>query len=128
MMSYTAFSQTLKPTILTIKTDTNFCFTIPQSKVIATHLIKAQFADSLELSVKQQKSLFREQLKNGDEIQLALNQKIENLDQIILYKNESIELLRADIKEKDKKIRRAKWQKILLTTVSVLSSAAIILK
>lgn len=128
MMSCTTFSQTLKPTLIKIETDTNFCFTIPQSKVIATHLIKADFADSLEISFEKQKSLFHMQLEKEQEIKFKLNEMIENLHQVILYKDESIDLLQADIKAKEKKIKRAKWHKILLGAASVISSAAVFIK
>jgi len=127
-MSCSVFSQTLKPSLIQIKADTNFCFTIPQTKTIATYLIKGQFADSLEVSFDKEVKLFQKKLETELAIKLDLRQKIENLDQIVLYKDESIGLLQQEIKEKDRKIKRAKLHKILLGAASVISSAAIILK
>lgn len=127
-MSYTAFSQTLKPKVLQIEADTNFCFTIPQSKVLATYLIKGEYADSLEVIYDQQKSLFQQQQEVQDSIRWQLESKIKNLDLIINHKEQSILILNDEIKFRDKKLKRAKWHKILLGAASIVSSAAIILK
>lgn len=127
-MSCSTFSQTLKPNLVQIEADTNFCFTIPQSKVIATYLIKGQFADSLEVSFDKEVSLFRKKLETEEAIKRGLNQKIINLDEIVAFKEESIGLLQLEIKEKEKKIKRAKWQKIALGVLSTAASVAVIIK
>jgi len=127
-MSFTAFSQTLKPTVLTVNLDTNFCFTIPQSKFIAENLIKAQFADSLEIKFEQEIADYQFKSFQDLQIQERLNKMILNQDTIIQNNEESIIILTNQIKFKDKQLKRAKWHKILLSITTVALSTAIILK
>lgn len=123
-----AFSQTLKPTVLTVNLDTNFCFTMPQSKLIAQYMIKGQFADSLELKYDREISSYQLQSFKSDKIQESLEQKIFNQDLIIQNNEQSIEILTEQLNNRDKRLKRAKWHKILLGAASIASSVAIILK
>lgn len=123
-----AFSQTLKPTVLTVDLDTNFCFTMPQSKLIAQYMIKGQFADSLELKFEQEIRSYQFKENKSEAIQIRLQQKIDNQSIIIGNKEQSIEMLTEQLNDRDKRLKRAKWQKILLGAASLASSVAIILK
>ena len=128
IMSFTVFSQTLKPTVLTVKLDTNFCFTIPQSKIIAEYIIKGQFADTLENQYNKEVTLLEAKIENGFQIQEKLQNTILNLDTINGNNEASILILKEQINYKDKKLKRAKWQKIALGSAWVLTAFAIILK
>lgn len=127
-MSFTAFSQTLKPTVLTVNLDTNFCFTILQSKFIAQNLIKAQFADSLEIKFEQEIADYQFKSFQDLQIQERLNKIILNQDTIIQNNEESIIILTNQIKFKDKRLKRAKWHKVFLGVATIVLSTAIILK
>jgi hypothetical protein len=128
MSSYTSSSQDLRPQVLTTKLDTSFCFTMPQGKQIARYLIKGQFADSLEIAHQKEVKAFKELHLVQDGIESRLISKVENLESIVKNNEQSIEFLNASIAYRDKKIKRAKWHKILLGAASVASSVAIILK
>ena len=127
-MSFTAFSQTLKPTVLTVNLDTNFCFTMPQSKVIAKYIVKGQFADSLEVKYEQEITDYKIRSFKSDGIQQRLESKIFNQDLIINNNEQSILILTEQLNDRDKRLKRAKWHKIILGVASLASSAAIIFK
>ena len=128
IMGFTAFSQTLKPTVLTVNLDTNFCFTIPQSKIIAEYIIKGQFADTLESQYNKEVKLHEAKAENDLLIQAKLQQTILHLDTIVGNNEASMLILKNQIELKDKRLKRAKWQKIALGTAWVLTAFAIILK
>ena len=123
-----AFSQTLKPTVLTVNLDTNFCFTIPQSKFIAERLVKAQFADSIELKYEQELADYKLRSFKDDLIQDRLTETILKQELVIKNNEESILILTDRVKHKDKQLKRAKWHKILLGAAAAVSITAIILK
>ena len=128
IVSFTASSQTLKPKVLTVNQDTNFCFTIPQSKVIAEYIVKGQFSDTLECQYEKQIQLLEERVDNDFQIKEKLKQKVFNLDTIIDNNDQSILILTDQVNRRDKKLKRSKWQKIALGTALILTSTAIILK
>jgi len=114
--------------VLTVNQDTNFCFTIPQSKVIAEYIVKGKFSDTLECQYEKQIQLLEERVDNDFKINEKLKQKVFNLDTIIDNNDQSILILTDQVNRRDKKLKRAKWQKIALGTALILTSTAIILK
>jgi len=114
--------------VLTVNQDTNFCFTIPQSKVIAEYIVKGQFSDTLECQYEKQIQLLEERVDNDFQIKEKLKQKVFNLDTIIDNNDQSILILTDQVNRRDKKLKRSKWQKIALGTALILTSTAIILK
>lgn len=118
----------MKPNIQIIEQDTNFCFTIHQSKTIATYLIKGQFADSLELSFEAETAILKAQIESKDSIYYYQYLQLQNLNQMVLNQKEIVVELKEQIKIQDKKLKKAKWQKILLGAASLLTSSFILIK
>ncbi len=91
-------------------------------------MVKGQYSDSLE-------QIFNEEIQDykiRSEVSQAVNnrfqKKIENQSIIILNNEKSISILNDQVKDKEKRLKRAKWHKIILGAASVASSVAIILK
>ena len=101
---------------------------MPQSKAIARYLIKGQFADSLEIAHQKEVKAFNALFLVQNKTESSLRVKVKNLESIVKNNEMSMEYLNASIAYRDKKIKRAKWHKILLGAASVASSVAIILK
>lgn len=114
--------------MLSIATDTNFCFTIPQSKVIAKYLVKGQFADSLEKNYEGLVLLNSKQQQVQDSLQLSFETKINKLNEVVYIKDRQIDLLDATLKDRERRIKRAKWQKGALGTISTILTGILIFK
>jgi hypothetical protein len=108
--------------------DTKFCFTIPQSKVIAEYMVKGQYADSLETKYEEEIVNYQYRSFKDWQIQERLQAKINNKEIMLQNNEKSIGILTKQLNDRDKKLKSAKWHKILLGVASVVSSAAIILK
>ena len=111
-----------------VEMDTNFCFTIPQSKVIAEYIIKGQFADTLEDQHKKEVKLLEVKAVNDYRIQKTLHLKILNLDTVIGNNEQNILILTEQLSQRDKKLKRVRWQKIALGAAWVVTCVAFILK
>ena len=101
---------------------------MPQSKVIAKYIVKGQFADSLEVKYEQEITDYKIRSFKNDGIQQRLESKIFNQDLIINNNEQSILILTEQLNDRDKRLKRAKWHKIILGVASLASSAAIIFK
>lgn len=128
MISFTAFSQTLKPRVLTIENDTNFCFTIPQSRSIAKYLVKGQYADTLERNYTNLMHLYDQKEANEDSLRAVFQGKIGKLDKYIVVQDEQIDLLGETIEDRDKRIKRGKWQKGTFGVIAAMLTGVLILK
>jgi hypothetical protein len=127
MWSCTSISQTLEPIPQNINGSKYFCFSIEQSRYIATKLENEKYKDSLigmfEIDITRYQKLLREkELSIFD-----LETKIDNLDKIRTNDQLHIEQLNKTIKKKDKQIKRGKFVKwVLGTGLAVLSGLLII--
>ena len=111
-----------------VEMDTNFCFTIPQSRLIAEYIIKGQFADTLENQYNKEVKLLEVKAVNDSQIQEKLQLKILNLDSVIGNNEESILILTEQLSQQDKKLKKVKWHKIALGTAWLVTCVAFILK
>jgi len=126
MNSY-CFSQGLSPQVQIIENDTLFCFTIGQSKTIAKHLANSVYCDSLEIEYITNIDLLRE-INSTKDITIANQEhKLSNLSSIIDNNSQSINGLLKVIQKKDKKLRRSRSHKKLLTLgIAIAATIAII--
>lgn len=126
-MSFTAFSQALTPKVQLIDGDTVFCFSIEQSRIIAKHLEKGKYCDSLVVQHEQNEKVLKEAVAVKDSTIEKLESKTENLNSIIDNDRESMEHMKRTIDIKDKEIRKQKFHKrILGVAVIVIGIIAII--
>ena len=77
-MSFSAFSQSLTPKVQVQNKDTLFCFTIPQSKVIAKHLENGRYCDSVLTKTENEIDLLNQLQTVNDSSMLILKMKTEN--------------------------------------------------
>ncbi len=104
----------MKPTVQQLNGDTLFCFTLPQSKVIAKRIQGSVYCDSLIWEQDSLVTLLGQQNMVKDSINASLSTMILNLEQINQNQGTSIELLETTIQAKDKKLKKGKVHKILL--------------
>lgn len=124
MMSYTSFSQTIKPLLQQTSKDTLFCFTTNQAKTIAKELAKVQFNEAInEALVRENANLYQgfEQQKN---IISSLGFQVANLQQVHQNQSAYISTLK---QEQKKRVRRNRWHKLLLGSgLGIVSFIAVI--
>lgn len=126
-MSFTTISQTLKPRIRPEGKDTLFCFTLPQSKIIAKHMENARYCDSI-LKKTECEVEFLNQLQSIKDSSIStLTMKAGNRQSLIANQEKQITNLNTELIKTQKDVRRARWQKrlfaagiIVLTTLTVL--------
>lgn len=125
MMSFTCFSQVLKPRLLKENNDTLFVFTIPQAKIIAGIISNSQYCDSI--SDQQSKIILHQDTLNiFYKKQLSLLQNIIINDNAIIKNNGTeIGLLKSDLKLSEKKVRKFKGQRWLFLIGGIVTSFAI---
>jgi len=128
MMSCSVFSQSLTPKVQVQNKDTLFCFTIPQSKVIAKHLENSTYCDSVLTQTENEVELLNQLQTVNDSSILVLRMKTENQQFIISNQEGVIANLNEDIKRSEKKYRNERWQKRLFAAGTFLFAALAILK
>lgn len=127
MMSCSAFSQDLKPTVQQINEDTVFCFTIGQSKEIAKRIESGTYKDSIAARLELENSRLHLIAQKKDTTISSLETKVGNLDTINRNQEVNIELLNDTIKSQQRKIKRSKFQKALLSIgIGIVTVIAII--
>lgn len=99
-----------------------------QSKLIAGHLIKSSYADSLLARYKAEVAYYQKQWELEEQIRLKLNHQLINFERISDNQDQSIDALNNSMDQLNKKLKRAKWQKTLLGLASAVLTVAIILK
>jgi hypothetical protein len=95
--------------------DTLFCFTIPQSKVLAKQIQSNTYCDSL---IGEQEVLIGLLEKSGitkDNINNQLETKIVNLNTINQNQDSETQLLEKYLEVKEKKLKRSKTHRVLLS-------------
>lgn len=128
MMSFSGFSQSLIPKVQVQNKDTLFCFTIPQSKVIARHLENSIYCDSVLTQTENEVELLNQLQAVNDSSLLVFKMKTENQQYIITNKDGIIQNLNVDLKRSEKKYRNERWQKRLFAAGTFLFAALAILK
>lgn len=128
MMSFSGFSQSLIPKVQVQNKDTHFCFTIPQSKVIARHLENSTYCDSVLTQTENEVELLNQLQAVNDSSLLVFKMKTENQQYIITNKDGIIQNLNVDLKRSEKKYRNERWQKRLFAAGTFLFAALAILK
>ena len=111
MMSYIGISQDLVPEVQKIYNETYFCFTIGQSKVIATLLEQGKYDDSLVRSLTMENWRFRLLTQKKDSLIGYKNIQLSTYEKIHRNDKKTMALLKQTIKIKDQKIRRSRLQK-----------------
>ena len=91
-------------------------------------MVKGLYFDSLEQKFNDEIQDYKLRSEISQAINNRFQKKIENQSIIILNNERSISILNEQIKDKEKRLKRAKWHKIILGAASVASSVAIILK
>lgn len=114
MMSFSCFSQNLKPTVHQINEDTVFCFTIGQSKEIAKRIESGSYKDSIASRLEQENVRLSLISAKNDSTILSLEQKILNLEGISQNQNVNIKLLNKTLQIQERKIKRGNFHKTLL--------------
>ena len=128
MMGFSGFSQSLIPKVQVQNKDTLFCFTIPQSKVIAKHLENSTYCDSVLTQTENEVDLLNQFQTVNDSSILVLKMKTENQQYIIGNQDGIIQNLNTDLKRSEKKYRNERWQKRLFAAGTFLFAALAILK
>ncbi len=112
-----------------IGNDTCFCFTIPQSKIIAKDLQKGAYNDSIltqtecELeALKQQKKLV------ADTATSILQNKIKNQAQIITNQETALQMVTGDLLVSKKQELNQLWQKRLFAVTTFICLGFAIIK
>ncbi|MBI2775638.1 hypothetical protein HYX58_06535 [Candidatus Dependentiae bacterium] len=127
-MSFLASSQSLMPKVIIQDKDTLFCFTMPQSKIIAKHLENSMYCDSVLVKTENEVELLNQLQAVNDSSILVLKMKTDNQQYIINNQERVIGNLNADMKQSEKKYRNERWQKRLFAAGTFLFAALAILK
>ena len=114
MMSYFGFSQDLTPKTRQIDNKKHYCFTIEQSRQIATMLELGKYNDSLVIHLSQNVKRYELVTKKQDDIISFQATRLRNYEIITENNDRTINLLEENLKRKNKKIKRSKLQKVLL--------------
>lgn len=123
-----ASSQSLKPKVRVENKDTLFCFTIPQSKVIAKHLENSRYCDSVLIQTESQVELLNQLQAVNDSSLLIMKMKTEN-QQIMLVNNQNvIGDLNLKLEQTEKKFKSERWQKRLFAAGFFVMTILTILK
>ena len=125
MISCFSFSQGLTPTVHELNGDTNFCFTIPQSKLIAQRIEANSYYDSITTAQNEVIHLLSQADSTKNQVIDLLNMKIANFNTIAINNKMSIAHLEQTITVQEKQLKRGKFYKILLSialgTVTIMA-------
>jgi hypothetical protein len=126
-MSFTGSSQSLTPKVQAQNKDTVFCFTIPQSKVIAKHLQNSRYCDSVLVQTENEVELLNQLQAVNDSSLLIMKMKTENQQTVILNQESVIGDLHLEVQQTEKKLKSERWQKRLFAVgFFVISIVAIV--
>ena len=127
-MSCSIFSQGIKPQKQLIGKDTCFCFTIPQSKIIARDLQKGVYNDSILAQTECELEALKEQKLVNDTATNVLQIKIKNQTQIITNQETALQMVTGDLLVSKKKERNQLWQKRLFAVTTFIGLGFAIIK
>lgn len=127
-MSFSVSSQSLIPKVTVQNKDTLFCFTVPQSKVIAKHLQNSMYCDSVLTQTEYEIELLNQKQAVNDSSMLILKMKTENQQSIISNKDGEIGNLNIKLEQTEKKFKNERWQKRLFAVGTFLFATLAIIK
>ncbi len=127
-MSYFGFSQTLQPKVIALKNKKHFCFTTSQAKELAKRIEIGNYNEALVSSLSKQNERLRFLVDKQDSIITTKKKQSQHIAQMVQNKNEVITTLGMTIKQKDKKIKRGKLHKLLLTGSIIAATTLFISK
>ena len=127
-MSCSIFSQGIKPKVQLIGNDTCFCFTIPQSKIIAKDLQKGAYNDSILTQTECELEALKEQKLVTDTATSILQNKIKNQAQIITNQESGLQMVTGDLLVSKKQERNQLWQKRLFVVTTFICLGFAIIK
>lgn len=127
-MSFLASSQNLTPKVQIQNKDTVFCFTIPQSKVIAKHLQNSKYCDSVLVQTENEVELLNQLQAVNDSSLLIMKMKTENQQTVILNQESVIGDLHLKVQQTEKKLKSERWQKRLFAVGFFVISVVAIVK
>lgn len=127
-MSFSASSQNLTPKVQVQNKDTLFCFTIPQSKVIAKHLENSRYCDSVLVQTENEVELLNQLQMVKDSSLLIMKMKTENQQTMMVNQEAVIGDLNLKLEQTEKKFKNERWQKRLFAAGTFLFAALAILK
>lgn len=127
-MSFSVSSQNLTPKVTIQNSDTLFCFTVPQSKVIAKHLQNSVYCDSVLVQTENVVELLNQLQVVNDSSILVFKMKTENQQSIMSNQEGEIGNLNIKLKQTEKKYKSERWQKRLFAAGTFLFAALAILK
>jgi hypothetical protein len=107
-MSFTGFSQVLTPKVEISEADTFFCFTLPQSRIIAKELLHAQYSDSIVMALEEKNCLQYELILKKDSIIASQSAMISNYSVLQKTYEGKLEALTKALAYEQKKARRYK--------------------
>jgi hypothetical protein len=111
-----------------IGNDTCFCFTIPQSKIIARDLQKGVYNDSILAQTECELEALREQKLANDSAKSILQNKIKNQTQIITNQETALQMVTGDLLVSKKHERNQLWQKRLFAVTAFVCLGFAIIK
>lgn len=127
-MSFSGSSQSLKPKVRLENKDTLFCFTIPQSKVIAKHLENSRYCDSVLTQTENEVELLNQLQTVKDSSLLIMKMKTENQQTMMINQNAVIGDLNLKLEQTEKKLKSERWQKRLFAAGFFVMTVLTILK
>ena len=128
MMSFSASSQNLTPKVQVQNKDTLFCFTIPQSKVIAKHLESSRYSDSVLVQTENEVELLNQLQAVKDSSLLIIKMKIENQQTMLANQDGVIGDMNLKLEQTEKKLKGERWQKRLFAAGFFVMTVLTILK
>jgi hypothetical protein len=123
-----ASSQSLTPKVRVESKDTLFCFTIPQSKVIAKHLENSRYCDSVLIQTESQVELLNQLQAVNDSSLLVMKMKTENQQTMLANNQNVIADLNLKLEQGEKKFKNERWQKRLFAAGFFVMTILTILK
>jgi hypothetical protein len=127
-MSCSIFSQSIKPKVQLIGNDTCFCFTIPQSKIIAKDLQKGVYNDSILTQTESELEALKQQKLVTDTATSILQNKIKNQAQMITNQETALQMVTGDLLLSKKHERNQLWQKRLFAVTTFICLVFAIIK
>jgi hypothetical protein len=111
-----------------IGNDTCFCFTIPQSKIIAKDLQKGAYNDSILTQTEFELEALKQQKLITDTAASILQNKIKNQSQIITNQESGLQMVTGDLLASKKRERNQLWQKRLFAVTTFICLGFAIIK
>lgn len=123
LLAFTGSSQVLTPVVNVSVSDTVFCFNQNQCRILATHLVKGQYCDSI-LQQTEQELKKRQELDSMNQRSICLLEEQARNYQCIVSEQDSVAtVLTKQIQDCNKQLRRQRWQNRFLKTGCIIVSS-----